>query len=381
MVAGEVSFGLSMLLGRLPRPNDGTVAVAETRLPGITDHVSVRASHTGLLFSERAAALTAAGRFVRLLQLEPDQNGAHHQVAIVGFNDRAWTQAGLTGDRTVVEEALARLEDGVEEGTRIDLALAEGQRALTGPGRRPVNRGVLVLLTDGLPNRVPTPAPIGPQEATVLAEADRVKAAGTTVYYCYEVTNTGDVTLNLHDLTDDVLGTIFTGLAYSLAPGASVNTVAAGLSIPYVVNSTTTNTGTWTAYNAGPVNLVTATASATVDVATGNPAIELTKTVGTVAGVCATTDTITVATGTEVYYCYEVTNTGGVALNLHALSDSALAAKLDAWRAALRPCERISTGGAAPSLPSDIRPRRSRIAVHWRYRERCHRESRMYRRV
>ena len=29
---------------------------------------------------------------------------------------------------------------------------------------------------------MPTPAPIGPQEATVLAEADRVKAAGTTVY-------------------------------------------------------------------------------------------------------------------------------------------------------------------------------------------------------
>jgi pimeloyl-ACP methyl ester carboxylesterase len=67
VVAGEVSFGLSMLLGRLPRPNDGTVAVAETRLPGIADHVSVRASHTALLFSERAASLTVqflrTGRF------------------------------------------------------------------------------------------------------------------------------------------------------------------------------------------------------------------------------------------------------------------------------------------------------------------------------
>ena len=63
VIAGEVSFGLSLLLGRLPRPNDGTVAVAETRLPGIHDHATVRASHTALLFSERAAALTV--RFLR----------------------------------------------------------------------------------------------------------------------------------------------------------------------------------------------------------------------------------------------------------------------------------------------------------------------------
>ncbi len=63
VIAGEVSFGLSLLLGRLPRPNDGTVAVAETRLPGISDHATVRASHTALLFSERAAALTV--RFLR----------------------------------------------------------------------------------------------------------------------------------------------------------------------------------------------------------------------------------------------------------------------------------------------------------------------------
>ena len=41
------------------------------------------------------------------------------------------------------------------------------------------------------------------------------------------MTNTGDVTLNLHDLVDDQLGTIFSGLSYALAPGSSVNTVAA----------------------------------------------------------------------------------------------------------------------------------------------------------
>lgn len=63
VVSGEVAFGLSLLLGPLPRPNDGTVAVTETRLPGITDHASVNAAHTALLFSERAAALTV--KFLR----------------------------------------------------------------------------------------------------------------------------------------------------------------------------------------------------------------------------------------------------------------------------------------------------------------------------
>ena len=90
---------------------------------------------------------------------------------------------------------------------------------------------------------------------------------GTTVYYCYTVTNTGDVTLNLHDLVDDPLGPIFTGLDYALGPGESVNTVLAGLSIPAVINVTTVNTATWTAYNGSPtapVDVATAIATARV---------------------------------------------------------------------------------------------------------------------
>jgi len=92
-------------------------------------------------------------------------------------------------------------------------------------------------------------------------------AQGTTVYYCYEVTNTGIVELTLHDLTDSVLGPLFSGVAYNLAPGTSVNTVAQGLSFPAVINVPTTNTGTWTAYNAGPVDVAVDSADATVDIA------------------------------------------------------------------------------------------------------------------
>ncbi|MDV7390120.1 hypothetical protein RZS08_02150, partial [Arthrospira platensis SPKY1] len=98
--------------------------------------------------------------------------------------------------------------------------------------------------------------------------------------------NTGNVTLNLHDLEDDELGEIFAGLVYALTPGSSVDTVAAGLTISATINMTTTNTATWTAYNTGPTDVVTATASATVNVTPlPMPAIEIVKTVGTEAGV------------------------------------------------------------------------------------------------
>ena len=102
----------------------------------------------------------------------------------------------------------------------------------------------------------------------VCAATDTITVApGTTVYYCYKVANTGNMTLNLHDLADSELGTIFTGLNYALTPGSSINTVAAGLSIPAVINATTVNTATWTAYNVGPSNQITASDTATVTVA------------------------------------------------------------------------------------------------------------------
>ena len=144
-------------------------------------------------------------------------------------------------------------------------------------------------------------------------------AAGTDVTYCYEVTNTGDVTLDFHDLDDSELGNIFSGLNYALTPGASVFVTQTT-----TINVTTVNTGTWSAYNQGPIDLVTASDMATVTVESQAPAIVLTKTVGLDPNVCATTDDITVPANTDVTYCYEVENTGSVTLNLHDLDDSEL---------------------------------------------------------
>ncbi|MFN8421941.1 MAG: vWA domain-containing protein [Anaerolineae bacterium] len=128
------------------------------------------------------AAIDAAKAFVGLLQLAPDPLGRHDDVAIVGFNDTAWTELGLSSDRVAALAALDDLRMKTAEGTRLDLALIEGQRPLDGPGRRPENLPVLILLTDGLPNRVPTPTPSGRQEDTVLAAATAAKARGTVVF-------------------------------------------------------------------------------------------------------------------------------------------------------------------------------------------------------
>lgn len=56
VVAGCVPHGLGALLAGFEGEHDGTVAVVETRLDGIADHVVVEASHSGLLFSAEAAA-------------------------------------------------------------------------------------------------------------------------------------------------------------------------------------------------------------------------------------------------------------------------------------------------------------------------------------
>lgn len=67
MVAGRVPLGLGQFFGGIRGDSDGTVAVAETRLQGLRDHVVVGASHSGLLFSAEAARQAIAflrhGRF------------------------------------------------------------------------------------------------------------------------------------------------------------------------------------------------------------------------------------------------------------------------------------------------------------------------------
>jgi hypothetical protein len=70
VIAGRVPIGLGAMLAHIEGEHDGTVAVAETRLPGLADHCVVETSHTGLLLSADAARQVVhflqTGRFAPL---------------------------------------------------------------------------------------------------------------------------------------------------------------------------------------------------------------------------------------------------------------------------------------------------------------------------
>ena len=55
VIAGTLSAGFGRLVSDLPVPNDGTVAVEETRLDGMSDHLVLPVTHTGMLLSTEVA--------------------------------------------------------------------------------------------------------------------------------------------------------------------------------------------------------------------------------------------------------------------------------------------------------------------------------------
>ncbi|GAB4579976.1 MAG: hypothetical protein Fur0022_27150 [Anaerolineales bacterium] len=103
------------------------------------------------------------------------------------------------------------------------------------------------------------------------ATTDTIEVApGTDVYYCFEITNTGSITLTLHDLEDSQLGPLLNAFPYALVPGAS-----AFLTATTSITQTTINTATWTAYNPGPTDVVSSTDTASVVVVIPPPVIEV----------------------------------------------------------------------------------------------------------
>jgi predicted extracellular nuclease len=142
--------------------------------------------------------------------------------------------------------------------------------------------------------------------AGVCAATDEITvAAGADVYYCYTVTNTGNLTLYQHDLADSELGAIFASWPFTLTPGSSIDTVAAGLEISATIGATTVNDALWTAFNVGPIDVVTATATATVTVPLLSPNIFV--------------DPLAVSssqqTNLQTQHTLTISNTGGSALN------------------------------------------------------------------
>ncbi len=60
VIAGSLPVGAGRIFADLPLPNDGTVSLDETELPGATDRVVLDTSHTGMLLSREVAEAAAA---------------------------------------------------------------------------------------------------------------------------------------------------------------------------------------------------------------------------------------------------------------------------------------------------------------------------------
>jgi pimeloyl-ACP methyl ester carboxylesterase len=70
VIAGSGGFGMGRVIApALLKPNDGVIAVHETRVPGMRDHITLPVSHTAMLVSgavtEQVRAYLRFGRFDR----------------------------------------------------------------------------------------------------------------------------------------------------------------------------------------------------------------------------------------------------------------------------------------------------------------------------
>ena len=156
----------------------------------------------------------------------------------------------------------------------------------------------------------------------VCATTDEITlpAGGGEVTYCYEVTNTGDVTLTRHDLVDSELGALLNNFTYSLAPGASVF-----LTATTNIAVTTVNTATWTAYNPARSTVGDGDRHGDGHRASGQHAGDHPEQDRRHRARCLRDDQQGHrAVRHHVYYCYQIENTGNVTMTVHSLVDDQL---------------------------------------------------------
>jgi len=146
---------------------------------------------------KKATVIDAAKAFVGRLDLTANEEGKSDHASIVGFNNDAWVQLEMTNDAAAITTALDTLDLRQKEGTRLDLAFLKGAEALQSGLRTTENMAVLVMLTDGLPNRVPADPETGRVEDTVIKAAQVAKDMGASVYTIGFGRSTGDDIIDL----------------------------------------------------------------------------------------------------------------------------------------------------------------------------------------
>lgn len=113
--------------------------------------------------------VAAVRAFVAGLRIEPGED----RVALVAFNERAWTLTALTHEARALEAALGGIE--IRPQTRIDLGIARAAELLAEP--RPDAERAMIVLSDGLANPVPSEAVVQAADAA-RARAIQLFAVG-----------------------------------------------------------------------------------------------------------------------------------------------------------------------------------------------------------
>lgn len=164
---------------------------------------------------------------------------------------------------------------------------------------------------------------VGTVESSCTDTQNIAVTSGTTVYYCLTLTDTGTLDFVRHEISAPQLGATFVFTPTNPAADSQQITALqvrqnyAPNRFEKVVTGSFANTINITSYTSEGI-AVQNSASATAIV--GSATAVLTYTVGTAADGCATTNTITVAPNSTVYYCIQLENTGTLPLERFTLN-------------------------------------------------------------
>jgi copper(I)-binding protein len=166
-----------------------------------------------------------------------------------------------------------------------------------------------------------------PAVAIAKEPAYQMVPGGGQADFVITVTNTGNTDLTGVEVTDPQTASCAQTLP-DLAPGATTSytcsapatvdfvNVAEVSAVPMMAPAVLTGSA------AQAADLVTATASAVVDVVT--PGLAVTKTATTDPNVCGVAGSLEIVRGTPIYFCVTVANTGDITLTNHLVSDPLL---------------------------------------------------------
>lgn len=173
--------------------------------------------------------------------------------------DRAWLLAVVLIIGAVCVTALERPSGAATAGTEPAPACADGSTATVIDLPSGSQEALCRATTAAVDPAIELSKTVGTDESTCASTDEISVVADTEVFYCFSVENTGGVTMTVHDLDDDKLGTLLDGFEFELAPGASTFVTRSA-----TIAEDTVNVATWSATDGSALATSTDTASVIV---------------------------------------------------------------------------------------------------------------------